>query len=402
MEGVKNLPVEEARARILTGAAPGPFEQVPLLEAHGRVLAQDIKAARDQPPFRASAMDGWAVRAEDAPAEVSLRIAGESAAGRGYEAALQPGEAVRIFTGAPVPDGADHVVIQEEATREGETVRLGPVAHPRNIRAAGSDFRSGDVLLTKGMRLDPWRISLAASAGAATLACAPRPRLAILATGEELAPPGTQPGPWAIFESNSQGLKAWAEALGAEVERLDPARDDVDAIAEAVSASKAELVATVGGASVGDYDLVKPAMARLGLRQTVGSVTMRPGKPTWFGTFGEGRRVLGLPGNPASAFVAAELFLRPLILALQGAEPGPKLIKARLAAALPANGGREHWMRAALSYGEDGVLSATPFPEQDSSMVGVLAQADALLRRPIQAPAAVAGDIVDVLRLDRL
>jgi molybdopterin molybdotransferase len=401
MEGVKNLSVEEARVRVLAGARPAAVEQVPLLEAHGRVLAEEIRASRDQPPFRASAMDGWAVRSVDAPAEVSLRIAGESAAGRGYEAALQPGEAVRIFTGAPVPEGADHVVIQEEASREGDRVRLGPVANPRNIRAAGGDFKAGEVLLERGMRLDPWRLSLAASAGAATVPCASRPRIAILATGEELCPPGTAPGPWAIYESNSQGLKAWAEALGAEVERLDPAKDDALAIAEAVAGSPAELVVTVGGASVGDYDLVKPAMQRLGLQQTVGSVAMRPGKPTWFGTLEGGRRVLGLPGNPASAFVAAELFLRPLVLALQGAAPGPALIQARLKGDLPANGPREHWMRAALSH-EDGGLFAMPFPEQDSSMVGVLAQADALLRRPIDAPAAKAGDLVEVLRLDRL
>jgi molybdopterin molybdotransferase len=252
------------------------------------------------------------------------------------------------------------------------------------------------------MRLDPWRLSLAASAGAAFLLVASRPRVAILATGEELAQPGTTPGPWAIFESNSQGLTAWAQALGAEVMRLAPAGDNEDAIAAAVARTEAELVVTVGGASVGDHDLVKPALARLGLVQTVGSVALRPGKPTWYGTLGDDRRVLGLPGNPASAFVCAELFLRPLILALQGAEPGPVLLKARLASPLPANGAREHWMRAQLGSGDDGVLTATPFPEQDSSMVGVLARADALLRRPIGAAAAETGDLVEVLRLDRL
>ena len=400
---MKNLPVEEARVRVLRDAAPGPTEQIPLMQGFGRVLAEDIKASRDQPPFRASAMDGWAIRSADAmDSEVSLKIAGESAAGHGYEAELQPGEAVRIFTGAPVPDGADHVVIQEEATREGDTVRLGPFAYPRNIRAAAGDFAAGDILLHKGMRLDPWRLSLAASAGGATLPVAPRPRVAILATGEELAPPGSTPGPWAIFESNSQGLTAWAQALGAEVERLETSGDNEDAIAAAVAGTKAELVVTVGGASVGDHDLVKPALSRLGLAQTVGSVALRPGKPTWFGTLTGGSRVLGLPGNPASAFVCAELVLRPLILALQGAEPGPVMLTARLDSPLPANGPREHWMRAALSYGEDGVLTATPFLEQDSSMVGVLARADALLRRPIDAPAAEAGDQVEVLRLDRL
>jgi molybdopterin molybdotransferase len=399
---VKNLPVAEARARILHGAAPGPTQLVPLMKGFGRVLAEPIRAIRDQPPFRASAMDGWAVRADDAGSEVALKIVGESAAGHGYEAVLKPGEAVRIFTGAPVPEGSDHVVIQEEATREGETVRLGPVAYPRNIRAAAGDFALGDVLLEAGMRLDPWRLSLAASAGAAVLPCAPRPRVAILATGEELAPPGSTPGPWAIFESNSQGLTAWAQALGAEVIRLAPAGDNEDAIAAAVAGTEAELVVTVGGASVGDHDLVKPALSRLGLQQAVGSVALRPGKPTWFGTLGDGRRVLGLPGNPASAFVCAELFLRPLILALQGAEPGPVMLKARLASSLGPNGAREHWMRAQLGFGDDGVLIATPFPEQDSSMVGVLARADALLRRPIDAPAASVGDLVEVLRLDRL
>ena len=392
---LKGLSVAEAGARMLSRVAPLPIETVTLADADNRVLAEPVTAVRDQPPFDASAMDGWAARAVDL--DRSLRIAGESAAGAGYDAALQPGEAVRIFTGAPVPVGADIVVMQEEAVRDGQGVTLSPgKPAATHIRPRGGDFHVGQVLLAAGLRLDPWRLSLAASAGRASLPVHGRPRVVILATGEELAAPGTQPGPWQIFESGSQGLVPMIQRWGGLAERLTPAGDDADAIAAAIAPLEADLIVTVGGASVGDHDLVKPALTRLGLQLDVETINVRPGKPTWFGRLADGRLVIGLPGNPASAFVCAELFLRPLVLALQGATTPRRTERLPLAAPLPANGPRAHYMRAAVI--DDGVL---PFADQDSSLVTVFASADVLLQRAPNAPAAAVGAWVDVLRLDR-
>jgi molybdopterin molybdotransferase len=393
---LKGLSVEEARARMLAHTVVRPAEKV-TLDADGRVLAETVTALRDQPPFDASAMDGWAVRRADVESGGTLVIAGESAAGRGHSEPLRPGEAVRIFTGAPVPAGADWVVIQENARSDGRHMTTGPIGDSgANIRPRGGDFRAGTVLLDAGVRLDPWRLSLAAAAGRGELSVARRPRIAVLATGEELATPGAEAGPFQIYESGGAGLLAMIRRWGGLATRLTPTGDNAHAIAEAERDVAADVIVTVGGASVGDYDLVKPAMAPLGLQLDVKTVNVRPGKPTWFGRLADGRLVLGLPGNPASAFVCAELFLRPLVLALQGATHPHRMEAARLAEPLPANGPREHWMRARI--GQDGV---TAFPDQDSSLVTVFAAADALLRRLPGAPAAQRGETVDILRLDR-
>jgi molybdopterin molybdotransferase len=402
---MKNLTVEDARARMLASVAPLGAEPVAVgAGALGRVLAEPVRALRDQPPFDASAMDGWAVRRADAEtAAASLRIAGESAAGHGHDAALQPGEAVRIFTGGAVPPGADTVVIQEEAVRDGDRVAVGPLAgKSAHIRRRGGDFHAGDMLLETGARLDPWRLSLAAAAGAATLAVAKRPRLCLLTTGEELTAAGTEPGPHQIFDSGGPSLSALAALWGAEVVRIGRAGDSEDKILAAVDGVACDLIVTVGGASVGDHDLVKPALRRLGLELAVETVSLRPGKPTWFGTLADGRKVLGLPGNPASAFVCAELFLRPLLLAWQGAAAERPVLYARLEQALRPTGPREQWMRAAVTSRPDGTLAARPFSDQDSSLVGVFARADALLRRPADSPAAAVGDVVELLKLERL
>ena len=393
---LKGLSVEDARGRMLARTAALPAETVPLGEADGRTLAEPVTAIRDQPPFDASAMDGWAVRRADVGEAVSLRIVGESAAGRGHDAQLQPGEAVRIFTGAPVPQGADMIVIQEEATRDGDLVRMGPATGAAYLRPRGGDFRQGDVLLPAGARLDPWKLSLAASAGRAELSVARRPRIAVLSTGEELAAPGGAAGPFQIYESGSVALMAMIARWGGAPARLAPTGDDEAATAAAVRDIEAEVIVTIGGASVGDYDLVKPALGSLGLELDVETVNVRPGKPTWFGRLADGRLVLGLPGNPASAFVCAELFLKPLVLALQGAAVPHRMTTARLAVPLAANGPREHWMRARL-----GPAGVEPFPDQDSSLVTVFAAADCLLRRLPGAEAAAAGDAVDVLPLER-
>jgi molybdopterin molybdotransferase len=399
---MKNLTIEEARARMLGQAPRLESESVAIEDAHGRTLAHPVDGFRDQPPFRASAMDGWAVRAADAEQAVELGIVGESAAGNGYGKLLGPGEAVRIFTGAAVPEGADTVVIQEEAARDGNRVRLGPAAPDDNIRPQGGDFRAGDRLLEAGVRLDPWRLSLAAAAGRASLSVARRPRVAVLGTGEELVRPPAEPGPWQIYESGSLALSALIESWGGYAWRLAVARDEKQAVVEAVEGVDCDLLVTIGGASVGDYDLVKPALAEMGLELFVQTINIRPGKPTWFGRLGDGRPVLGLPGNPASALVCAELFLKPLLKAMMGADPEPRFVKARLAEPLRGNGPRDQLLRALLTHDDTGTLMARALGDQDSSLVTVFAKADGLLRRPAEAPPAAAGELVDVLPLARL
>ena len=401
-----DLTVEDARARMLASVAAGTLgapERIPLdRHAAGRVLAEPILAVRDQPPFDASAMDGYAVRRGD-PA-TNFHVIGESAAGRPFERGLGAGEAVRIFTGAMVPLGCA-VIVQEDAERDGEHVRFvapspqGPV----HVRVRGGDFGEGEALLAAGTRLDAWRLALAASAGRAEALVARRPCVVILSTGEEIVRPGAgEPSPFQIFDSGGPALSTLVARWGGEPVGLEPARDEVEAISAAVERAGGDMVVTVGGASVGDYDLVKPALARLGLQMQVERIRLRPGRPTWFGVLGDGRRVLGLPGNPASAMVAAELFLRPLLAAWQGAEPVFPLEVARLAQPLPETGPREHWMRARLLSHPDGVLTVQPFPDQDSSLARVFAEADALLRRPAGAPPLELGARVEVLRLARL
>jgi molybdopterin molybdotransferase len=398
MGEMKLLPVDEARARMLAEIAALPAETVPLGQSIGRVLAEDVAAVRDQPPFAASAMDGWAVRGADTPG--TLKIVGESAAGHGYEGRVGAGEAVRIFTGAALPDGCDAMVIQEDAVREGDTVRVPAVEARHYIRPAGGDFKAGAVLLERGARIDPWRLSLAASAGRAEVTVYARPCVAVLSTGEEIvAAPGT-PGPFQIYDSGSPALAAMIEGWGGRAIRAKPVRDELDAVIEALRGAEADLVVTVGGASVGDHDLVRAAGEALGLSLRVESVSVRPGKPTFFGVLGDGRRMLGLPGNPASAFVCAEMFLRPIVNAYQGAPSGLPTITARLAQDLPANGPREHWMRAQLTYA-DGAVIVRPYGDQDSSLVSVFAASDALLRRLAGAEAAAAGTVVEVLPLSR-
>ena len=396
---MKLLAVEDARAAMLAEAVRLPVQTVSLADAPGRVLAEPVTAIRDQPPFNASAMDGWALRSADAPGR--LRIAGESAAGHGYAGRLNAGEAVRIFTGAAVPEGADTVVIQEDAAREGDAVVVPAAPVADNIRARGKDFAEGQRLLEAGMRLDPWRLALAASAGRPTLPVSARPRVAILSTGEEVIEPGGTPGPFQIFNSGNASLGALVRAWGAELVPLPIVGDDEAAIAAAANGADCDVIVTIGGASVGDHDLVKPALSRLGMRMVVESIAIRPGKPTWFAVLEDGRRIVGLPGNPASAMVCAELFLKPFLAAMQGANTAIDIIPAKAAVAVAANGNREHWMRAQLAHAPDGSLTATPLWDQDSSLVTVFASANALLRRRAGAAAASVGDPVVVLPLVR-
>lgn len=404
MAARKTVPVVEAVDIVRSGALTPQSEVVALAQASGRVLAVDVNATRDQPPFRASAMDGYAVRRADLMGE-SLSVIGESAAGKRFSGTVGPGQAVRIFTGAPAPDDCDAVVIQENVERSGDIISIFPDglnAKGDNIRPAGGDFRYGETLLAAGTRLDPWRLSLAAAAGKAEVAVARQPRVAVLCTGDELVLPGATPRPDQIFESGSLALISLIEQWGGTASYLGVEGDGERAITDAVRHVAADLIVTVGGASVGDYDLVKPALGALGLELDFESLKLRPGKPTAFGQLADGRRVLCLPGNPASAFVVAQLLLKPWIEASLGMPARSPFVKAVLAADLGPAGPRETFMRAQTDICEDGRLRVTPLRDQDSSLVSIFAQANALLRLPADAPGQAAGAVVDVVPLARL
>jgi len=390
--------VAEAREAMLRRIEPLPTEVVAASVAHGRVLADPVSAGGDQPPFAAASMDGYAVRSDDCPGR--LLLVGESAAGRGYAAMLRPGEAVRISTGAPLPDGADCVVIQEDVTRDGTHVLVPAARQADNIRPRAFDFAAGTPLLEAGRRLDGVALALAAAAGAAHLTIRQRPRIAILSSGDELVPAGISPGPFQIYDSAVPGVSALAEQWGASVQRLAIERDDADGIARAAAAGlrECDLLIVVGGASVGDHDHAKPALSRIGLQLAVDKVAVRPGKPTWFGTTELGP-VLGLPGNPASALVCAILFLRPILEKMAARADGAAFVRARLEAALPANGPREHYLRARLESDATGQLRVTAFEQQDSSLLSIFSTADALIRLPAGSDAQPAGALVDVLPL---
>lgn len=397
------LSVAEAQSNVLNGVSVLASETVALEHAAGRILASDLAARVTNPPSDVSAMDGYAVRAEDTRlANGRLRVTGTSAAGAGFRGRVEPGCAVRIFTGAPMPVGSDAVVIQENVTREGDAIVLhadGHVATGRHVRRAGLDFRAGDVLLERGRRLGARELSLSASMNHAALPCVRRPRVAVLATGDELVPPGTPPGPDQIVSSTPAGLAADIARWGGEPVLLGIAHDTVDDIrAKLADAASFDILVTIGGASVGDYDLVQKALApELALQ--FWKIAMRPGKPLIHGTF-RGARLLGLPGNPVSAFVCAQLFLKPLILALMGAtEPAWTFVEARLGSDVGANDTRQEYARAQIERAADGTLVVRPLPVQDSSMLRFLATADGLIVRPPHDPARRAGEPVTVLAL---
>ena len=393
------IPLEEARARLLAGVRATPPEHVPLAHALGRTLAVPIVARYDQPPAAMSAMDGYAVRLADWPGP--WRVIAESAAGGASVPGIGAGEAARIFTGARVPDGADAVLIQEEAAREGDALRPtrpDPPPHKDNIRHRGFDFRAGAHAGILGGAVTPALIGLAAAMGHATLEVHARPRIAILSTGDELVAPGAVPGPGQIVESCAPMLAALIHPF-AEPLPLGIAPDRADAIGAALDrarAAGADAIVTIGGASVGDHDLVRPSLLAAGGAIDFWRVAIRPGKPMLAGRIGDAL-VLGLPGNPASAFVTAHLFLLPLARALAGwTDPVPHLLPARLGAPLPASGNRRDHLRATLSWAEGG-LWATPIARQDSSLLSVLAQSDALIVRAEHAPAAGVGEWTEVL-----
>lgn len=397
------LSVEQARGQILAALAPLGAETVGLEAALGRVLAEDLKARVTQPPSDLSAMDGYAIRAGDAAkVPVTLTVIGEAPAGGSYPGTVGPGQAVRIFTGGPVPAGADAVVIQEDTDRAGDQVTLKQSPKPReNVRDAGLDFRKDAVVLAKGRKLAARDISLAAAANRPWLQVGRRPRIAILATGDELVNPGDPIGPNQIVSSNGVGLSAFVRAHGGEPVNLGIAPDDAEALkVMAQGAAGTDMLVTIGGASVGDHDLIQKVLGQVGLKVEFWKIAMKPGKPLMFGQF-NGTPMLGLPGNPVSALVCALLYLGPAITKLQGGgDTAPRQIRARLGTAVGPNNFREDFLRATLTVNAEGETVATAFPVQDSSMLGLLSRADGLIRRPPDAPAAKAGDWVSVITLD--
>jgi len=398
------ISVEEARARILADLRPLPAEVVALAEAWGRVSAAPVIARLSQPPADVSAMDGYALRAADGTLGAVLEVVGESPAGHPFAGALGPGQAVRLFTGSLVPDGADAILLQEDATRAAERVRVNEAVRPgRHIRRAGQDFAAGEAVLPAGRRLGARDIGLAAAANHPWIAVHRRPRVGVLATGDEIALPGEPIPPGGIVSSNAHALAALIRAGGGEAVVLPVAPDDRAAIAAvADSVGGMDMLVTTGGASVGDHDLVVAGLRTRGLEVDFWKIAMRPGKPLVFGRLGP-VPVLGLPGNPVSALVCAVLFLSPALAALSGLPPGPPpSTAARLGAPVAANDARADHLRATLERDPEGRLVATAFPVQDSAMLRRLVQADALILRPPHAPALPAGAEVAVIRLDSL
>ncbi len=397
------IPVAEALDRLLAGAAPLPGESVPLAEAMDRVLAEPILALRTQPPFDASAMDGYAVRGADIgtlPARLS--VIGTAPAGHGFTGTPAPGETVRIFTGAPLPAGTDTVVIQENTRDLGNSAIevVEATAHGANVRKAGLDFAEGDLLLEKGRLLDPAALALAASANHPRLNVVGRPLVAMIATGDELRSPGSELAPGQIISSNAYGVAAVAHSIGARTLDLGIAADRKDDIAARVRqalAAKADVLVTLGGASVGDLDLVHDMLTEEGMALDFWKVAMRPGKPLMYGRLGP-MRCIGLPGNPVASLVCSHLFLKPVLARLGGRPYRPDMREARLGAVMAANDRRQDYIRARVRE-EAGVLTAMPFGLQDSSMLRRLADAEGLIVREPFAPAAQAGTSCRVLLL---
>jgi len=395
------ISVSEAQQRILAAFEPLAAEVVPVSEGLGRVLAEDLAARVTQPPADVSAMDGYAVRGADvAEAGAELTVVGEIAAGSRLEKPLGPGEAARIFTGAPLPPGADTIVIQENVTAEDGRIRTTePTAKGRFVREAGLDFKAGDIGLTAGMRLGPRDLGFAAAMDRPWLSLHRRPRVAILATGDEIAMPGEPRGPSHIVSSNAIALSGVVEAEGGLAVNLGIAPDRAEALQiMARGAQGCDLLITTGGASVGKHDLVRSALGETGLDLDFWKIAMRPGKPLLFGRLGD-TPLLGLPGNPVSSLVCALIFLRPILRRLQGLEPILPPLKGRLAVDLGANDEREDYLRSLVERDASGAVLLKPFSKQDSSMLATLARAGALSIRPPHAPPAKAGDPIDYIPL---
>ena len=404
----KSVSVNDALALMLKRAPKPRFKMIDLQWAAGRILGEDIVALRDQPPFAASAMDGYAIAYKtDDPEQrlVTLKIIGESLAGKAYGGEVRPGEAVRVFTGAPLPAGTRFVVLQEHTqSAEGRLLilRKGWADPENHMRPQGFDFKSGDLLLKAGTRLDAWRLSLLAASGVSKIKVARKPHIVVLCTGDELVSVGHMPRADQVFESTSIALLTLIENWGGKVQFLGVAKDTVRGLIDAVEELEFDLLVTIGGASVGDYDLVRPALEHLGLELDFEQVSIKPGKPTGFGCLGDNRLVLSLPGNPASAMVCAQIFLKPFIEFMLGQSQSPTTQIIPLATPLPATGDRETYLRAKLTHDDQGLSVVEAFEAQDSSLVTVMAQSSGLIRRPAHSAALDKGQLVEFLSFERM
>jgi molybdopterin molybdotransferase len=389
------LSVEEATQRIIAAFTPLESERVPLEDAAGRTLAADALAKADQPPFPSSAMDGYAVRSAD---QGPRRVIASAPAGHPFSGTVGPQEAVRLFTGSRVPDGADAVLAQEDARVAGDRVEFSAAPFPgKFIRAKGLDFRAGQVLAAKGACLSARDLALLAAGDLSHVEAVRRPLIALASTGDELSLPGSPRMPGGIVASSVYGLMPWIAQWGGLPRNLGILPDDSKAIA-ALAKEKCDLLVTTGGASVGDHDLVRPALNAKGFALGFWKIAMRPGKPLIFGHLGK-TPLLGLPGNPVSSLVCALLYLRPAIWAMLGRKPEQLLKPARLIGTLDANGERQDYLRAKGEW-RDGVLWARPFPRQDSSLLKDFSAADLLVMRPPRAPALTQGGTIEVLALE--
>ncbi|MEL7485737.1 MAG: gephyrin-like molybdotransferase Glp [Pseudomonadota bacterium] len=390
------ISVDDALDKILGGVNALPSETVGLSACVGRVAASDVVARITQPPFAASAMDGYAVRFADMAIGAALAVIGEAPAGAPFDGSVGAGEAVRIFTGGVIPPGADHILIQEDAAADGASITVtAEQSAPRHVRSAGVDFLEGDRLASAGARLHAIHGSIFAAANIGAVDVVRRPVVALFANGNELKDPGEKLSAGEIINSNHYALSAMIEAWGGVPEYFGCAPDDPDAVVAMFNnARRADIIVPIGGASVGDHDYVKSAFDAAGGALVFSKIAVRPGKPTWFGGL-DGAFVLGLPGNPASAIVTAALFLQPLVRRLGGRDGDRVFLAATLAARINANGPREHYMRATMT--EAGAVE--PAPNQDSSLLSPFASADVLIRRQPQAPAAEIGDKVEIVAL---
>ena len=389
------ISVSDALSHLFDLVTATEVEAVPLRQAAGRVLARDVVATRTQPPFAASSMDGYALRQTEVEPDAMFKVIGEAAAGHRFDGVVKAGQAVRIFTGAPVPEGADFVVIQEDTTRRGDLIMLGHDIGPKtNIRPAGGDFHAGDTLDAPRL-LRPADIALLASMNVATVPVYAKPRVAIIATGDELVQPGEVPNPDQIIASNTYGLAALLEQHGAQCRMIPIARDTVPSLTQAFTmAQDADLIITIGGASVGDHDLVAPVAAEMGMEQAFYKVAMRPGKPLMAGRLHD-VPMIGLPGNPVSAMVCGTVFVVPVLRKMLGLPAAPAArVDLPLGVDLPANGPREHYMRAMVRDG-----AVLPEDNQDSSLLGILSRADVLMVRPPRDGVRTAGEIIGCIPL---
>ncbi|MCK0143279.1 gephyrin-like molybdotransferase Glp [Aliiroseovarius sp. F20344] len=387
------ITVNEALDAIFDLVTPCGTEDVPLAETSGRTLAAAVTATRLQPPFAASAMDGYALNGVEADPEAMFRVIGESAAGHGFSGRVGPGECVRIFTGAPLPEGSNRVIIQEDVERKGDLITLArKLDKGPHVRPAGADFGPGDSIPAPRV-LTPADLALAAAMNVLTLTVSRKPVVALLATGDELVMPGEEPGPDQIIASNAFGLKALVEANGGHARMLPIARDNKDSLRTALDlASDADLIVTIGGASVGDHDIVSDVATEMGMDQSFYKVLMRPGKPLMAGRMGRAT-MIGLPGNPVSSMVCGHVFLVPALRAMLGlGEAAAPRRQAHLSKDIAANGPREHYMRARVDGDQ-----ITIFDSQDSALLSVLAQANALAVRPRSDPARPSGDVIEYL-----